>query len=140
MHGMAGIDRSKLSGLAQDIGDVGIATPERIIEPNHRHGFRFAKKGQTLGQLAKVDRTSQILQRWIIAITGFAAGKFERAKKATLAIVSAIGAAPPSKNDSTMFRTIVACEASTDGLPVPSNGMARILLLVWNLRPLITMS
>jgi hypothetical protein len=93
---MAGIDRSKLSGLAQDIGDVGIATPERIIEPKHRHGIRFAQKRGGAWSLAKVDRTSQILQRWIIAITGFAAGKFERAKKATLAIVSAIGAAPPS--------------------------------------------
>ena len=96
MHSIAAIERSKLSGLAQNIGDVGIASPERIIEPNHRHGFRFAQKGQTLGQLAKVDRTSQILQRWIIAVTGFAAGKFECPKKATLAILSAIGTAAPS--------------------------------------------
>jgi hypothetical protein len=51
MPSMAGIDRSKLSGLAQDIGDVGIATPERIIEPNYRHGVRFAQKGEALGLL-----------------------------------------------------------------------------------------
>ena len=95
-NALTAIDRSEPFGVAQDGRNIGKTPPQGIVEYYDCHRVGIAQKRQAFGQLPQVDRTGEILQRAVVAMSGFAADVFECPKKATLAIVSAISAAGPS--------------------------------------------
>jgi hypothetical protein len=66
------VAHGKFFGFAQDLDDLGITAPERIVEPYNRYGYGIAQWRQSLGQLPQVDRTGEILRSPIIDETSFA--------------------------------------------------------------------